>query len=55
MLKQKHIEAARELRLWLSQVIIPMLGLGMVIGYNKDSIKQNFNNAKDKIKSKFNK
>ena len=27
MLKYKHIEAAREVRLWLAQVIVPLVGV----------------------------
>lgn len=30
-IKQKHIDAAREVRLWVSQVILPSLGIATFV------------------------
>ena len=50
-LKQKHIDAFRETRLWLGQVIIPM---GIAIAYlnSNEELKKNIVNTCGKVKNK---
>ena len=36
MLKNKHIEAAREVRLWIAQIIVPTLGI-MILSRDEHS------------------
>ena len=54
-MKYKHIEASRELRLWIVQVIVPatvfMAAVPEARQWAGDKIKQ----GKDKIKEKLNK
>lgn len=56
MLKYKHIEASRELRLWLGQVIIPgamAFGVAMSNPQFKEAVTSKVNAAKETVKSKF--
>ena len=57
MIKQKHIDASREARLWITQVIIPV-GIGSVIFAKSETGKKTIAWTKNKIeefKSKFRK
>lgn len=50
----KQIEASREARLWITQVIAPVLGIGVVamtIPEVREPVITKFKNVKDKIKS----
>lgn len=55
----KHIEASREARLWVTQVIVPLLVLGstvlMVNPDLKEEAKAKVESVKDKIKGKLHK
>ena len=54
----KQIEASREARLWISQVIIPAVVTGGLILSNSEvrrTIKQKKDSIKESIKSKFSK
>lgn len=54
MIKYKHIEAAREARLWIGQVIIPsitILGSAMLI----PEVRQRVKDTVHEIKSNFKK
>lgn len=54
----KQIEAAREARLWLSQIIIPTATAAVVIGTIpevRNSIVDKIRDTKSKIKSTFSK
>lgn len=56
MLKYKHIEASRELRLWLGQVIIPgAVAFGMVMSNPqfKSKVDEKVCTAKEKLQSLF--
>lgn len=57
-MKYKHIEASREVRLWISQVIAPAF-LGCALLLSNDEIRtkaaEKYNGVKESIKSKFNK
>nr|DAE23836.1 MAG TPA: hypothetical protein [Siphoviridae sp. ct9lR64] len=48
----KQIEASREIRLWIGQVVVPTLGLGAVAMSNpeiKNAIKTKFEDVKSSI------
>ena len=54
----KQIEASRELRLWLGQIIIPAIGLGvmvMSIPEVRQTVADKTNGIKQSIKNKFKK
>lgn len=56
MIKYKHIEASREVRLWIGQVIVPGTIAAMMIWNNPDArcaIKQKTNEIKHKVKRVF--
>lgn len=53
-MKQKHVDAAREVRLWIGQVIAP-LGLGVAYLFSvkpeyKEAVRNKVNNIKYKFK-----
>ena len=52
----KQIEASREIRLWLKDVVVPT-AVGVAIYMSNDDIrrevKEKFNTAKEFVKSKF--
>lgn len=53
-MKQKHVDAAHEVRLWIRQVIAP-LGLGVAYLFSvkpecKDAVRNKVNNIKYKFK-----
>ncbi len=50
----KQIEASRELRLWIGQVLVPAFGFGAVL-WSKPEIKNTVTNKYEAIKSKFTK
>ena len=55
MIKYKHIEAARELRLWLGQVIIPtvtVVGSVMLIPEVRQGAKETVREIKSKFKKR---
>ena len=54
----KQIEASREARLWIGQVIVPAVVAGVTIMSNKearDFVKQKGKNTKEFLTSKFKK
>lgn len=54
----KQIEASREVRLWIGQVIVPAVGVAAVVMSNpeaRQAIKQKTNKMKRFIKRQFNK
>ena len=54
MLKYKHIEAARETRLWIGQVLVPAV-TGAIILYSNPDSRRWINESIESIKSKFKK
>lgn len=55
---RKQIDAARETRLWLGQVIVPAATAVVLLAAKpevRDFVKQKYYSVKDKIKEKFNK
>ena len=51
----KQIEASREIRLWITQVIMPALALALVIPESREVIVTKAKEVKDKIKNRFQK
>ncbi len=47
MLKQKHVDAAREVRLWMTQVVIP---IGGILVLANDDIRSKINNGMNSVK-----
>lgn len=55
---RKQIDAARETRLWLGQVIVPAATAVVLLAAKpevREFAKQKYNDVKDKIKQKFHK
>lgn len=48
----KQIEASREARLWITQVIIPAIGVAMMIPEAREAVVAKAKEVKDKIVSK---
>lgn len=57
MLKQKYVDAAREVRLWLVQVIIPNVALVMVLSNKsvRNTIEGTAMGAVNAVKNRFKK
>ena len=51
----KQIEASREIRLWITQVITPALALALVVPESREVIVTKAREVKDKIKNHFQK
>lgn len=48
----KQIEASREVRLWITQVIIPAFGVAMMIPEAREAVVAKARDVKDRIKYK---
>ena len=51
----KQIETSREMRLWIGQVIVPVIGFGAMITSNpeaRQAVKTTFDKAKRSIKKR---
>lgn len=53
-MKYKHIEASREARLWIGQLIVPAVTCAAIVMSN-DKIRSYAADTKEKIKTKFRK
>lgn len=56
IMKRKHIDAAREARLWIGQIIVPAMTLAatvLTIPEVRESVATKINNAKYNINNKF--
>ena len=54
----KQIEASREMRLWIGQVIVPAAAAAVAIASNpqtRNYISKKYNNVKSRIRKKFEK
>ena len=54
----KQIEASREMRLWIGQVIVPAAAAAIAIASNpqtRNYVSKKYNNVKSRIKKKFDK
>lgn len=48
----KQIEASREVRLWITQVVIPMFGVAMMIPEAREAVVAKAKEVKNKIMGK---
>ena len=48
----RHIEASREARLWITQVVVPLIGIGAMIPEVRQAAVAKAKEVKDKIVSK---
>lgn len=54
----KQIEASREMRLWIGQVIVPAAAAAVAIASNpqtRNYVSEKYNNVKSRIQKKFKK
>lgn len=51
----KQIEASREARLWLSQIVIPAMGIVMMVPETRKAVTDKFREAKCYLKNEFQK
>lgn len=49
-MKYKHIEAARELRLWLAQIVIPAVGIMILSPDARRNVSEAFQRLTNSIK-----
>ena len=49
----RQTETSREIRLWITQVIIPIVGIAMMIPESRKAIVDKTKDLSNKIKSKF--
>ena len=57
-MKYKHIEAAREVRLWIRDIVVPVLGLAgasLTIPEVRQAVAAKANEVKENINRKFKK
>ena len=47
----RQVETSREIRLWITQVIIPMFGIAMMIPEAREAVVAKAKELKDKIKN----
>ena len=47
----RQVETSREIRLWITQVIIPMFGIAMMIPEAREAIVTKAKELKDKVKN----
>ena len=53
MISHRNIEASREARLWITQVLLPVFGIVMLVPEARNAVAAKVKEAKDKIKSKI--
>lgn len=55
MIKWKHIEASREVRLWLTQIVLPITTVVMLVPETRNAVATKIREVKDNVKTKFKK
>lgn len=55
MMSRRQIEASREMRLWVVQVIVPLFGLAMLVPEWREATVAKINKVASEIKSKIHK
>jgi hypothetical protein len=53
MMSRRQIEASRETRLWITQVLLPVVGIVMLVPEARNAVVTKVKEVKDKIKSKI--
>ena len=51
----KQLEASREARLWLGQIILPAVGIVLMVPEAREAVTNKFKSVKSKIETKLNK
>ena len=51
----RQIDASRETRLWITQVILPIAGVAMMIPETRQAVMEKIKNTKKNIENKFKK
>lgn len=51
----KQIETSREVRLWISQIVIPAIGVTMMVPEAREAIVEKFQEVKKSVKEKLHK
>lgn len=54
-MKQKHIDAAREIRLWIRDIVIPALGITLMVPEAREAVAEKYQEIKQNVKTKFKK
>lgn len=54
-MKQKHIDASREARLWLSQIVLPVAGIVMMVPETREATLAKIDQLKESVKNKLTK
>lgn len=49
----RQVETSREIRLWITQVIIPMFGIAMMIPEAREAVVAKTKELKDTVKENF--
>lgn len=49
----RQIESSREARLWLSQIVLPIVGVAMMVPESRQAIVNRVKQAKQNIENKF--
>ena len=52
---QKQIDSSREARLWLSQIVLPIVGVVMMVPEARQAVIDKVKTAKKNIENKFKK
>lgn len=52
---RKQIDQAREARLWIRDIVVPVLGIVLVSPEARGAVVAKWNEAKNVLKTKFNK
>ena len=53
MMSRRQIESSRETRLWITQVLLPVVGIVMLVPEARNAVVAKVKEVKDKIKSKI--
>lgn len=51
----RQIEASREARLWLTQVVLPIVGVVMLVPDARKAVMSKLKEAKEAVETQFNK
>ena len=51
----KQIETSREVRLWISQIVIPAVGVTMMVPEAREAVAKKFHEVKKLVKEKLHK
>lgn len=54
-MNNKQIETSREIRLWMTRVVLPVFGITMMVPSAREAVVTNFKKAKENIENAFKK